>query len=277
MFTPRALPDGGPSANGVVIGYALARDRPACGLGTGDGKVLPRDTKLGTTVVHVKQLRDDITSTTDQALKDSWRSTHKAAEERAARIEARLNSLEVSAEMLAHSRERHTAAVAPGLWAYLLSRLAVLLLSLVASSQLGTFPLGCFPNMACGELNTRVESRRLCSRPKGYSRVHCWWDVFSGFSEVNPGSLGRIPTATPPQDCSGTDERTTSTMWLLDTPLCWFGVSGSASGEHGEAKRYSIRPHGRAILLSCADQPGNTCIVRTLAPGCDATPWCSAR
>lgn len=60
-----------------------------------DTKVLPRDAKLGTTVEHVKQLRDDIASTTSQTLKDHSRAAQKTAEERATRIEARLSALEV--------------------------------------------------------------------------------------------------------------------------------------------------------------------------------------
>lgn len=58
-------------------------------------QVLPRDAKMGTTVEHVKQLRDDITITTAQSFRDSFRESDKVSEDRAARLEARMSSLEM--------------------------------------------------------------------------------------------------------------------------------------------------------------------------------------
>lgn len=50
---------------------------------------------MGTTVEHVKQLRDDITSTTAQSFRDTFRESDKVSEDRAARLEARMSSLEM--------------------------------------------------------------------------------------------------------------------------------------------------------------------------------------
>lgn len=60
-----------------------------------DDQVLPRDAKMGTTVEHVKQLRDDITTTTAQSFRDTFLESDKVSEDRAARLEARMGSLEV--------------------------------------------------------------------------------------------------------------------------------------------------------------------------------------
>lgn len=59
-------------------------------------QVLPRDAKLGTTVEHVKQLRDDITSTTANSFKESMKDATKQADDRALRLEARMGSLEIT-------------------------------------------------------------------------------------------------------------------------------------------------------------------------------------
>lgn len=58
-------------------------------------QVLPRDAKMGTTVEHVKQLRDDITTTTAQSFRETFRESDKVSEDRAARLEARMSSLEM--------------------------------------------------------------------------------------------------------------------------------------------------------------------------------------
>lgn len=50
---------------------------------------------MGTTVEHVKQLRDDITTTTAQSFRDTFRESDKVSEDRAARLEARMSSLEL--------------------------------------------------------------------------------------------------------------------------------------------------------------------------------------
>eukprot|EP00903_Cladosiphon_okamuranus_P009603 g9141.t1 len=60
-----------------------------------DSQVLPRDVKMGTTVEHVKQLRDDITTTTAQSFRETFRESDKVSEDRAARLEARMSSLEM--------------------------------------------------------------------------------------------------------------------------------------------------------------------------------------
>lgn len=59
-------------------------------------QVLPRDAKTGTTVEHVKQLRDDITSTTAQTFRDTIGEADQLAQERAARLETRLTALEAN-------------------------------------------------------------------------------------------------------------------------------------------------------------------------------------
>lgn len=58
-------------------------------------QVLPRDAKMGTTVEHVKQLRDDITTTTAQSFRETFRESDKVSEDRSARLEARMSSLEM--------------------------------------------------------------------------------------------------------------------------------------------------------------------------------------
>lgn len=49
---------------------------------------------MATTVEHVKQLRDDITVSTQQSIRDTFRDSEKVADDRAARLEMRMNSLE---------------------------------------------------------------------------------------------------------------------------------------------------------------------------------------
>lgn len=66
-------------------------------------QVLPRDAKMGTTVEHVKQLRDDITTTTAQSFRDTFRESDKISEDRAARLEARMSSLEMHLAKIAAS------------------------------------------------------------------------------------------------------------------------------------------------------------------------------
>ena len=58
--------------------------------------MLPRDAKMGTTVEHVKLLRDDITTTNAQNLRDALKETNKVSDDRAMRLEARMSSLESS-------------------------------------------------------------------------------------------------------------------------------------------------------------------------------------
>lgn len=50
---------------------------------------------MGTTVEHVKQLRDDITLTTANSFRESFRESGKMVDDRAARLEARMSSLEI--------------------------------------------------------------------------------------------------------------------------------------------------------------------------------------
>lgn len=44
----------------------------------------------------MKQLRDDITSTTAQTVKDATKAVTKSADERASRLEVRISALEVN-------------------------------------------------------------------------------------------------------------------------------------------------------------------------------------
>ncbi|CAM9514524.1 unnamed protein product [Pylaiella littoralis] len=59
-----------------------------------DSQVLLRNAKMATTVEHVKQLRDDITIATQQSIRDTFVDSEKIADDRAARLESRMDSLE---------------------------------------------------------------------------------------------------------------------------------------------------------------------------------------
>lgn len=77
-------------------------------------QVLPRDAKMGTTVEHVKQLRDDITSTTAQSFRDTLRETGKTTEDRAARLETRMSSIEMQLAKIAGLLENGNTYYAGG-------------------------------------------------------------------------------------------------------------------------------------------------------------------
>lgn len=69
---------------------------------------------MGTTVEHVKQLRDDITITTANSFRESFRESGKMADDRAARLEARMSSLEIHLAKIAALLENGNAYNAGG-------------------------------------------------------------------------------------------------------------------------------------------------------------------
>lgn len=70
---------------------------------------------MGTTVEHVKQLRDDITSTTAFNLRESLLEVAKLTDERSMRLEARMSSLEINLSKIVHMLENpHGTGVAGG-------------------------------------------------------------------------------------------------------------------------------------------------------------------
>lgn len=69
-------------------------DKPPPDVHNNNQQVLLRNAKMATTVEHVKQLRDDITISTQQSIHETFRDSDKIAGDRAARLETRMNSLE---------------------------------------------------------------------------------------------------------------------------------------------------------------------------------------
>lgn len=68
-------------------------------------KVLPRDAKIGATVEHVKQLRDDITTTTSQNMKDSLTDALKPTEDRISCLEDKISQIMLLLEKAQGQRE----------------------------------------------------------------------------------------------------------------------------------------------------------------------------
>lgn len=77
-----------------------------------DLKVLPRDAKIGATVEHVKQLRDDITTTTVQNIQDSLKDALQPTEDRMTSLEDKLSKVMRLLESAQRKRETEWAQTA---------------------------------------------------------------------------------------------------------------------------------------------------------------------